>query len=54
MAIELLLGMIFAALAIAVIVLAALKVVPLSMKIAQIPSTVFAGAAVMLLFAYYF
>jgi hypothetical protein len=50
---ELILGIIFAAAAIIVLLLAARKAIPVSLKVAQIPASVFTGAAIILLFSYY-
>jgi hypothetical protein len=50
---ELVLGIVFAAAAVLVLALAALKVIPLSMKIAQVPASICTGAAVILLFSYF-
>jgi hypothetical protein len=51
---ELTLGVVFAALAIVLIVLAVFRIGPMPVKIARYPSIILGSVAVMLLFSYYF
>ncbi len=50
---ELVLGLIFGSAAIIVLALAAFKRIPLSLKLAQVPASIFTGAALIFLFSYY-